>query len=481
MNDLMCFDKIIVEKPAVTKHGFHTRYILEKDGKRVSCELRNKYEDSIEGDNAQRYANLTCGISAINYGLYTREIVFEFDLGPQEFRFFDDMLKKMSIEIFVSRFHQDPLFIKPEYAVAEPDVTLANASCKAKLSAGSGRDLSGFDTDPDKIVVLSSGGKESLLCYGLLKEAGMTVYPVYINESGGHWRTAITAYRSFKQHDIRTRRIWTNADRLWAFIVRNSPLVETNIRGIKSITDPLHFFSFAYFIFSSLPLMEQEKIGNVCVGNEYIEPTRILDGRNRINDVDFFPGIYDQSQEYDRYMTRWFDEAGYGIRQWAPIRSITGYQVQKTLAKNYPALFDLQVSCHHAHKGSDRIMPCGTCQKCMRILAFCLANHLDYRKIGYDRRNVDWLKANIHKLALAGDEELEHTFHHLSQHGFPVKGRYHSHIEKLHFDPHSSDTANIPADVRHKIYPLLLREATGAVKMTPARQWEPVDIDSLPE
>ncbi|UJP05708.1 MAG: hypothetical protein LZF61_01665 [Nitrosomonas sp.] len=476
MKDLLCFDKIIVEKPTLTRDAFHTHYILERGGKRTACCLRHKYEESIEGENAQRYANLTSGVPAINHGLYTKEIVFEFDLGPQEYRFFDEMLNKMSIEIFVSRFYHDPLFIKKHYVAKVSDVMLENASCKAKLSAGVTNDIGDFQADPGKIVVLSSGGKESLLCYGLLNEAGMDVYPIYINESGGHWRTALTAYRAFKQSDVKTKRIWSNIDHLYAFMARNSPIVERNIKGVKSITDPLHFFTFAHYVFASLPLMEKAKIGNICVGNEYIEPTKILDGRNRINDVSFFPGIYDQSQEFDRYMTDWFGRAGYNIKQWAPVRTITGFQVQKTLATAYPSLFKLQTSCHHAHSKNGRVLPCGTCQKCMRILAFCIANKLDHTAIGYGDDNVRWLAANAHKLMLAGDEELEHTFYHLSQQGFGVEGEFHSHIEKLHFDDHSSDIDNIPAEYRRKIYPLLLRNAAGVVNLSPQRRWEAIDL-----
>ena len=76
MKSLVHFDKIVVEKPTVAKDRFHTRYILVRNGKHEVCELRHKYEENIEGDNAQRYANLTSGIPAINHGLFTKEICF---------------------------------------------------------------------------------------------------------------------------------------------------------------------------------------------------------------------------------------------------------------------------------------------------------------------------------------------------------------------------------------------------------------------
>ena len=73
--------------------------------------------------------------------------------------------------------------------------------------------------DPMKSGVLSSGGKDSLLTYGLLKELGSTVYPLYINESGGHWRTALTAYQYHKKTDPHTQRVWTNVDRFYGFML----------------------------------------------------------------------------------------------------------------------------------------------------------------------------------------------------------------------------------------------------------------------
>ena len=115
----------------------------------------------------------------------------------------------------------------------------------------------------------------------------------------------------------------------------------------------------------------------------------------------------------------------------------------------------------------------------MRILAFCIANQLDYTLIGYTAANVVWLQSNIHRLALAGDQELEHTFHQLSQQGFTVKGQQHDHIEQLHFDAHSSDISNVPLQWRNRIYPLLLGKATGIVQLTEDHQWQSVDLHKI--
>jgi hypothetical protein len=49
--------------------------------------------------------------------------------------------------------------------------------------------------------VLSSGGKDSLLSFGLLERNGpWTCTPSFVNESGRHWFTALNAYRHFRDN-----------------------------------------------------------------------------------------------------------------------------------------------------------------------------------------------------------------------------------------------------------------------------------------
>ncbi|MCB0551230.1 MAG: hypothetical protein KDD19_26910, partial [Phaeodactylibacter sp.] len=64
--------------------------------------------------------------------------------------------------------------------------------------------------------VLSSGGKDSLLGYALLKELGKEVHPIFGNESGRHWFTAVNGYRYQKATEPNTSKVWMNSDRLFA-------------------------------------------------------------------------------------------------------------------------------------------------------------------------------------------------------------------------------------------------------------------------
>ncbi|NIQ38733.1 MAG: creatininase family protein, partial [Proteobacteria bacterium] len=73
---------------------------------------------------------------------------------------------------------------------------------------------SGWHVSPSRYAVLSSGGKDSLLSFGLLREMRQEVHPIFVNESGRHWFTALNAYRYFAKNINNTARVWTNSDRV---------------------------------------------------------------------------------------------------------------------------------------------------------------------------------------------------------------------------------------------------------------------------
>ena len=73
-----------------------------------------------------------------------------------------------------------------------------------------------WSSSPDRHAVLSSGGKDSLLTFGILREIGLETHPIYVNESGRHWFTALNAYRHFSLNVPNTARVWTNSDRLFS-------------------------------------------------------------------------------------------------------------------------------------------------------------------------------------------------------------------------------------------------------------------------
>jgi len=482
--DLKCFDKVIVDKPEVSKESIKTRYTLEYDGKSVSYELRNKYETNIIGPNIQMHANLIATVPAINEGLFADDIILNYDLTPAQYQFFSVMLDKMCREIFVNEFLTKPLYIKNEFLPKENDIRLEHVRPRARLYSGIEKKIyESVETDNNKAIVMSSGGKESLLSYGILKDAGLDVYPVFMNESGGHWKTALPAYRAFKEHDPNTSKVWHNLDRLFIFLLRNMKILDQNIienrsrkaKGVTAVADPINLFSFSYPQFSMLPLAEKLKVGNLCMGTEYDDPYFVLEGKNRINGIEYSPVVYDQTIDYDSYINNLLRQDGLSMKLWSPVGPITGFQVEKMLANKYPSLFKLQRSCHHTHSKQGDSFPCGTCQKCLRVLSFCIASKLDYKKLNYTDEQMKMLGSQVNRLKL-GKEELEHTFYNMNKHSFDINGRMHSHIEMLHFDNYTSQMENIPEHIRNSIYSILLSSSLGAVKMDKNNKWGKIDI-----
>ncbi len=88
-------------------------------------------------------------------------------------------------------------------------------------------------------AVLSSGGKDSLLTFGLLREIGLETHPIYVNESGRHWFTALNAYRHFSLNVPNTARVWTNSDRLFSWMLRQLPFVRKDFQSVRSDAYPI--------------------------------------------------------------------------------------------------------------------------------------------------------------------------------------------------------------------------------------------------
>ncbi|ANF21808.1 hypothetical protein [Thermococcus piezophilus] len=58
-----------------------------------------------------------------------------------------------------------------------------------------------------------------------MKELGCDGYPLFFNESGGHWKIALPAYRWFEKNEPNTKKVWSNVDRLYTFIEKNPKAV----------------------------------------------------------------------------------------------------------------------------------------------------------------------------------------------------------------------------------------------------------------
>ena len=188
--ELKCFDYILIERPKVSARRVSARYVLGVDGEELSYRLIHRYFERIP--KVEVFAKLMSIVPAINYGLFTPEIRFDFTLDSLDLKFFRDMMEVTARDIFVNRIANPSEFLKPEFVPKNISPKMAEPMAKL-VPEGVEEEEVHFEPDYSRCAVMLSGGKESLLTYGLMKELGCEVYPFFYNESGAHWHVAIPA------------------------------------------------------------------------------------------------------------------------------------------------------------------------------------------------------------------------------------------------------------------------------------------------
>ncbi|MGC9126927.1 MAG: hypothetical protein ACP5HV_05510 [Thermoplasmata archaeon] len=412
-------------------------------------------------ENIRNLARLMVSMPLINYGLFADEMHFNFPLTEEDKRYIKDNMDIISRDIFVNKLcRRRADFIKKEYIPREEDIKPENAETRARLIF-SGTSTERYSTvfRDDRAAILSSGGKESLLTYGLLKELGKDVYPVFFNESGGHWRTALPAYKGLSSTEKNTKKVWSNIDRFYLFMLDHLKIIREDHRKIRADTYPIRLFIFGPYIFSMLPIFIKYGIGNILLGSEYDDPRTDYS----YHGIKHYFGIYDQSVDFDRYNTDYFNSKGIGIRQWSIVRPITGLIVERILIRRYHDLYRYQRSCHSCHIENGEVIPCGVCTKCLGVMSFIIANDGDPREINYRDTHIMKLEENLSKTQLRLDpDEREHTFFLLNRKGFKLDGREHPHVEMLHFDERNSPMDHIPKGYRG-VFSIYREYVKGAV------------------
>jgi len=196
-----------------------------------------------------------------------------------------------------------------------------------------------------------------------------------------------------------------------------------------------------------------------------------------------YHGLYDQSRFFDETLSRFFLKKGWNISQFSVLRPLSELLIQKTLSHRYPELQAQQVSCHATHESEGRMLPCGKCEKCRRIIGMLSALDVDPTHCGYTWEQIDQgLAALSHQKLKQLGSDASHLYYLLEKKGLITlkgKARAHPHIMNLRFDRERSPINGIPWDLRKKIYPLLLEHADGSV-LFEHRKWIPVNIMDHP-
>ncbi len=482
LEELKAWDSLEVGPVDVQPGEVKAKYTLRSGRSEETTEFVCKYEEEVfqPGDPASiNLASMVAAQPALNYGLFCDKIVFRGDYDRVDRGFLGEMAENTAREIYTVKFLRPNPFLTGKAAAMKPEK--GKKYCRATLEypdPDPGKGVwSSWPTEKNSVAVLSSGGKDSLLSYGLLKDMGAEVHPVFINESGRHWFTALNAYRSFRETVPNTARVWMNSDRLFAWMLRRMPFIRKDFADVRADIYPIRLWTLAVFIFGALPLAKKSGSGRVVIGNEYDTSVR-----SSVKGIPSYLGLYDQSIWFDNAMSRYSMRKGWFLSQFSMLRQLSELLIQKVLVERYPDLQALQVSCHAAHRGEDRFLPCGSCEKCRRIVGMLSALNADPRMCGYNDVQIERCLKSVAEKGVsqesAGAEQLAFMLREKglldpkgSAVGNPVP---HTEIMKLRFDPRRSPHSGIPVDIRKKLYRILLMHSDGAVKRE-GRTWKDYD------
>jgi creatinine amidohydrolase/Fe(II)-dependent formamide hydrolase-like protein/7-cyano-7-deazaguanine synthase in queuosine biosynthesis len=488
LSPLEVFDRLEVGPVQLERRRLIAPYRLLQAGKEDRLDLIYSYEEDVfdpSYDASQNLAAMVAAQAAINYGLFCRKIVFHGPLDQKDRRFILDMAENTAREIYVKKFLEPNPFLigDPAHLPVEKKKPYLRAALEFPDSGSAMTSWRLWPTDKRRHGILSSGGKDSLLSFGLLNEMGTETHPVFVNESGRHWFTALNAFRFFKQNIPNTARVWVNSDRLFAWMLRHMPFIRPDFADIRSDEYPIRLWTVAVFLFGALPLLQRRGIGRVVIGDEY-DTTH----RTSLHGITHYDGLYDQSRYFDEALSRYYMQKGWAMSQFSVLRQLSEMLIQKTLVERYPHLQEHQLSCHATHREDQRMRPCGKCEKCRRIVGMLMAIGADPGRCGYSDEQIkgclkDLAVKEVHQEA-SGSEHMTFMLSRKGLIDLPEErkrlAREHPVILKLRFDQERSPVNGIPPDLRGPLYKMQLEHAQGAVRRV-ERRWTDFDPLTDPE
>ncbi|MCO5725747.1 hypothetical protein [Robiginitalea marina] len=481
--DTLRVDQIIVEPKRVQA----TYTAVRPDGTASSMPMAYSYESPVfDPANPQdrNLAGMMLAQVALNYGLFCKEIILDGPFDNTDRKFIREMMENTSREILTNKLLAENPFVRPGFKPVQAgrQKRYTRARLIFAQAVPSKTTLPGSRPVPDygAYAILSSGGKDSLLSYGLARELG-EAHPIFINESGRHWFTAVNAYRAFREKEPNTGRVWTNSDRVFSWMLKQLPFIRADFSSIRSDNYPIRLWTVAVFIFGAVPIALKRGAGNLLIGNEYDTTVRC-----KTQGIGHYCGLYDQSKFFDNALTRYYRKKGWHLKQFSLLRSLSELLIMKILTERYPELQSHQVSCHAAHEAEGRMRPCGKCEKCRRIIGMMTALKSDPGHCGYTPQQVS---EGLTQLASNPVKQLgsdsSHLYHLLLQQGsLPVNdytrgaARPHPEILKLRFDMERSCLEDLPMPVRKPLFRILEPYAEGCVRRE-AGTWQPYELQDM--
>ena len=473
---LRVIDRLVVGPVRLEGRRLVAPYEVQRGKKKDAIDLIYRYEEEVFAPDDPGAINLASVIAAqvaLNYGLFCREIVLNGPFDRHDRRLLAEMAANTAREIYVKKFLEPNAFLVGEVMSLVPEKRDSYLTAELVYPDAEPSRTAPWETDRRRCIVLSSGGKESLLSEGLLTELGCETHPIFVNESGRHWFTALNAYRHFAANVPRTARVWTNSDRVFAWMLRHLPFVREDFASVRSDEYPIRLWTVAVFSFGVLPLARLRGLGRLVIGDEF-DTTQ----RSSLHSIPHYSGLYDQSRFFDARMSRYFLRKKWAVSQFSIVRPLSELLVEKILFERYPELQQFQTSCHATHTEGERVAPCGRCEKCRRVVGMLIALDADPTRCGYSESQIS---ACLRALETAPPHQeapaIDHLMSMLLQRGAielspkasrAVKPR--PQVMKVRIDNERSPVDAVPVDLRGGLYKIFLDHADGAIRRN-GRVW----------
>ena len=480
LSALQVFERLEVGPVKLDRNRLAAPYRLFFQGKQDEFELIYSFEEPVfmPGESESRnLADMMAAQVALNYGLFCGKIVFHGLYDEIDRSFLRDMAENTAREIYVKKFLEPNPFLEGVVsnltAEKRGKYLTARLEFKGPKKGEAYTRWQRWPTDQKRHCILSSGGKDSLLSYGLINETGLECHPVFVNESGRHWFTALNAFRHFKNNIPNTAKVWVNSDRLFSWMLKRMPFIRKDFDRVRSDEYPIRLWTVAVFLFGALPLMRKRGIGRLLIGDEFDTSVR-----KTTKGITHYDGLYDQSIYFDQAISRYFMRKGWAISQFSVLRPLSELLIQKILARRYPLFQRHQTSCHAAHKEGDRILPCGKCEKCRRIIGMLSALAVDPADCGYRLSQVqDALKGFVSKgvaQEASGIRQLGFMLLQKKLIEAPQDQKAYfkprPEVLNLRFDPRVSPLNAIPVDLRTPLLQIYMQYADGAMQRV-GKKW----------
>ena len=451
------FDNITISNISYGKNTLSGIVTLTRNGEDIPFNLKFRYSDDVSLN--ENLGGLIITMPAINFTLFAKKLTLDYPVSDNDMEAIKKFVRINNRDVFINKLVRRRYeFFKSNYIPTDSDITSSNIDGITEVvRTDSFMDTHAPETIENNVAILSSGGKESLLSYGMLSEIGANTFEIFFNESGAHWMTAKTAYDDFTAKKRNAERIWSNVDRFYRFCLRNMQSINQNVIQRKTDTYPVQLFIFPVYVMSSLPIIEKNKISGIVIGDEFDDPREMGDFKG----FKHYYGIFDQSIDFNRIMSSYLNHKGFQTSVWSAVYPITASVVENILVNRYPDLFRLQRSCHSCRKVEGLIRPCGNCSKCMGVMLFVKAAGGNLSTIGYDNLNNEELLSKVSKERMRLDpDELILLEERLGKE--PTDNKDRTHIESIHILPEESESFSfVPENFRDSIRKIIFSYTNG--------------------